>query len=119
MNAVGDRVHALNEKHGTLVTYNRVAAGTFNASTGKISGNTATAYSVKASIRDYKLHEIKGLLQQGDKRVVVSADALGFAPSEKDNILINARRYSVLQVEPVYNKSSEIAYRLTVRGSNG
>lgn len=119
MNAVADRIHSLNDTHGTLIVYNRLAAGTFNSATGKVSGSSTTTHNVKASIRDYKLHEIKGLLQQGDKRVILAADALSFAPSEKDSVLLDSRRYSVLFVEPVYNKSSIVAYRLTVRGSNG
>lgn len=60
------------DKHGTSVTFKSFTQGTYNVSTGVVSGTEVT-YTVKAYFYDYKLEEIDGSnVIYGDRRVLMS-----------------------------------------------
>lgn len=118
--SVGARIDQLIEEAGTTVVYTRVTPGAFNATTGKTATPTTVNYPLKATIRAYKPHEIRGLVQDGDQRVTIpGAAGLPFTPDKNDLLYIDSKRYNILTVAPVYNREELIAHRLVVRGGTG
>lgn len=116
---VAERVREMADDVGTTVVFKRVTPGAFNAATGKSAAATTYSYSVKVTIRDFKPHQIKGLIQDGDRRVILPANGLSFTPDKNDQIFIGGVRHNIMHIETVYAREDVAAYRILVRGGNG
>lgn len=116
--SIADRVDEIMGDVGTSVVYKRIQTGSFNATTGKTAAPTTYSYSIKAAIRDFKPHQIKGLVQDGDRQVTLPAAGLTFTPDKRDQVWIGGIRYNIMHIEAVYTRDDIAAYRLLVRGGN-
>jgi hypothetical protein len=53
-------------------------------------------YAVKAGVRQYRAKEIKGLIQQGDRKVRIAASDLRFTPKQNAQVVIGGKTYAVV-----------------------
>lgn len=62
------------ERFGQDITFNKLsAASTYSETTGKLTA-TETDYTVRAVVRGYRPQQITGLVQAGDKEVILCID---------------------------------------------
>lgn len=75
--------------------------------------------TIKAVFHQFRIAELVPPLQQGDKKMFVSAISLEGWPlpvMKNDVVTTDAEEYTVLDSEPVQYKGEVAKYRVTVRG---
>ncbi|NGP18918.1 hypothetical protein [Devosia aurantiaca] len=86
--------------------------------TVKLKRGTTGPHETQAFVRGFKASEIAGLLQQGDRQVVVSPSGLGSfgVPEAQDKISIAGSAATVQSVESVRIGDVLVRLNLVVRG---
>ena len=111
------RTTALNliEKFGKPVTLTVVTEGSYNPTTGDISGGSTTVAVPRAIIEDINgANYIQGLTEIGDRRVTIPA--LGYTePKPNDKFTIDSDVYTVIAVETVWSGELAAIYISQVR----
>lgn len=81
------------------------------------SGTTVTTdYSVTAVVLEYANRDIDGsLVQQGDKRVYVSAKGLPAIPAVTDTLVIDGTTYRIIGVKPLRPAAVTVLYDVQAR----
>lgn len=78
---------------------------------------TPIDHSVKAVIEDYTLSQIQGLLQAGDKKLIVGTkDLPAGGPQTGWKVVYGGKIGNVEFVRPIRQGGVDIQYELTVRG---
>ena len=101
---------------GGDVTIRYVTGNTYNTTTGRIK-ETVSDTSVKGHVYDVSANEATGLVQAGDKRLIVAADELTTAPETKDRVVISSVVHQVIRVETTFQETAGDAthYELILR----
>ena len=108
----------INEVAETVTVRYQVAAG---GGTDAISGGSKpsfTSQTIKAGIRFFKPKEITGLIQQGDRLVVMAAKDLSLVPKKGDRLAIDSQFFQVISVNERTAYDENAVYRLQVRGNS-
>lgn len=102
-------------KFGKQVTLTRITEGSYDPSTGDISGGSTTTQAVAALVKDFNGIEIlSGAIQVGDRKVSIAA--LNSAePQIGDTMTIDALVYNVLAVKSIWSGEKVAIYELQVR----
>lgn len=106
---------------GEAVSFSRAGAGTYNTSTGAITGAGAdTAYTGYAVPVDYDNSEISGqltgrgeLINRGDVKLFVNATTT--VPLPADKVTLDSVEYRVMDVRKYAINSENVLYELQIR----
>lgn len=101
-------------KFGGAVTIRRVVPGVYNPTTGTVSEVT-TDTAVRGVLEDVNLREVNDLVQAGDKRLIIAATDIAFAPSVAERVLIDGVTHQVVQVRTIEQDNLAITYELILR----
>lgn len=99
---------------GGDVTIRYVTAGSYNTSTGTILQSTSDT-TVPGVLEDVNLNEVNELVQAGDKRLTIAADAVTTAPETKDQVVISSVVHQIIAVESNEQDNTAMSYVLTLR----
>lgn len=106
---------------GQSVVLTNISAGTHDPVTGAITAQSTTTQTVNAVVFEYTLRE-SGLqygdglqIEQGDKKVLISADDLTAAPTLKSKITIAGTVWRVMNIKETSPGGVSILYELQVR----
>ena len=99
---------------GRSVILNRFTSGTYNPSTGTVSGASRSSETVSAVVTDYKDNQIDGgAIKRGDKMLIISADQS--PASLQDSFEIDGDEYQIVNIESVSPSGVDIIYKIQVR----
>lgn len=111
-----NRVQSILGEVGKTITYRRRTTSGYDAATGGVAPETVTDYNVKVGIKDFKPYQIQGLVQQGDRMVIISALDLPVRPNESDTVLMDGKSYNIMGVHEVFHRNEDMAFKLHIRG---
>lgn len=98
-------------KFGRDAVLKRVTEGTYNPSTGAITGDAITSETVKAVFTNYNESQIDGsIVQRGDRLILVSAKDI---TEPKTNDLIAG--WKIISNEIIQTGDTPLIYKLQVR----
>jgi hypothetical protein len=102
-------------KFGKQVTLTRVTEGTYDPTTGELSGGSTTTQTVAALVKDFNgIELLSGAIQAGDRKVSIAA--LNAAePQIGDTITVDSMVYNVLAVKTTWSGEKAAIYELQVR----
>lgn len=116
------RTLALIEKYGKLMTFALPDGGTYDPTSGAITGDSSSSsssysYSQKATPPEAYVEDmIDGEnVYKGDMRVWLPAHQLAFEPQVNMTVTIDATVWNVMNVEPVYTGERIAMYGLQLR----
>jgi len=102
---------SLISKFGRDVTLKHVTEGSYDFSTGGVSGDSVTSETVKAVFTNYNDGQIDGsIVQRGDRLVLVSNDVTS---EPKTNDIIGG--FKIVGVETIQPANDVLLYKLQVR----
>ena len=113
-------LRALVNDYGHVLTYRVKTAGTYNPSTGSMSGGSTTDYSVKTYLYNYGLTALyNDSVVLGDRRAVLQVyDTSGNAivePSVGDQIVGQGDTVNIVAFERVLDRGEVVCYLCQVR----
>lgn len=97
MKNLADGAAALIERAGQSITYRAISTGTFSNTTRKLTA-TETDYSIRAGVREYSPREITGLVNFGDRKVIMRASDLPFTPKEGDKVKVGSQWFRIAAI---------------------
>ena len=102
-------------KYGKQVTLTIVTEGTYNPTTGDMSGASTTTQTPNALIEDFPgVDYVNGLVEKGDKRITIAAD--GYTePKPNDTFTVDSLVYKVISVSTVWSGEQAALYASQVR----
>lgn len=108
------------QAYGRDLTLRSKSTGTYDPSTGGLTGGSNTDYTVKIYLFDYRLDEIDGTeVVAGDRRaVILSTDTSGDAipePEVNDEIRGAGDTVSIVRTSKIYSGTDVICYLSQVR----
>jgi hypothetical protein len=92
----------------------RVTPGVYNPTTGTVS-ETVTDTPVRGVLEDVKQREVGGLIQAGDKKLIIAAADLVAVPTTADRVIIEGRVLQVLEVATIEQDNQPITHELFLR----
>ena len=101
--------------HGYSVTFSRVGAGgSYNATTGKVSGGSTLTWSGRGVFVNYREEDVDGSsITTDDRKLLLQAVGLTREPEVGDFVDSTVQ---VLNVQKLQSGSTVIAYMLQTRG---
>lgn len=108
------------DRHGQNVTLTYKTLGTYDPSTGGLTGGSSTTSTVKCYFYNYSLQDIDGMnIVLGDRRAVLPLiDTSGTTltePEVGDEISGEGDRVSIVSVAQILSAGNPICYMLQVR----
>lgn len=102
---------------GKAVTLRRIASGTYDPTTGAISGSVTTDFEIRGVVRSLEDGHVKNtLVETGDLEVTIAAEGLPVEPSANtDSIVMDNGTWAVVSVEPIFSGELAALYNLVVR----
>lgn len=110
-----DMVSPMVDRYGQSVVLRHFTANTFDAVTGE-NTQTSTDYNLKAAVREYAPRELGGLVQQGDRKVIIAADDCDFVPAKQDQIQISGKWTTIQAINARAVGDVPAIYIIQVRG---
>ena len=107
-------VHGL----GQRVTLRRVTVGAYSTSSGTVS-NTAKDQSLVGRLDEYLDRQIGGTVQAGDRKLILAAVDMTWAPLPKDKVVIADIVHDVVTVKQDMAASLPALYTLQLRPLGG
>ena len=99
---------------GTSITYRKVTAGSYNATSGEISESYSDT-TLKGLFEDVNLREVNDLIQADDRKCTIPADSLTFTPSTADQIVASSVTYQIVRVKITEQGGVNLNYELYLR----
>jgi hypothetical protein len=106
---------------GGSVTFTHKTAGTHNATTGAITGQSTSTQVVKAAVFDYTMKEsgkqaIDGeTIQAGDKKMLVSSVDLTTAPALTSTVYASGQLWRIVNIKELNPAGTSLIYELQLR----
>lgn len=102
-------------KFGKSVTLTMVTEGTYDPTTGDVSGSSTTTEIPKALIEDFNgVDYVSGLVEKGDRKITIPAS--GYTePNPNDRFTVGSDVYTVVSVETVWSGEQAAIYISQVR----
>lgn len=102
-------------KFGATITVRYVTLGTYQTATGD-AVDTTTDVPTKGIWQDYKAKEVRGLIQEGDRRLLLAASGLA-VPTPQDRIVDGGVELEIVTVEQVRSGELAALYIVQTRGA--
>ena len=99
---------------GTSITYRRVTAGSYNATSGEISESYSDT-TLKGVFEEVNLREVNDLVQADDRKCTIPAESLTFTPSTSDQIVISSVTHQIIRVKIREQGGVNLSYELYLR----
>ena len=99
---------------GGNVTYQKIKNGIYNSDSGTIS-ETITETTIKGHLEDLKKEEVNKLIQQTDKKLLISRGDIIFEPTPQDRIKIAGIVYIIIAVKKSMVNGEDVNYELFLR----
>lgn len=107
--------HLLLTGKGTTLTLTRRTSGSYDPATGAATVTEAT-YTITAAVLDYPQRVIDGTrIQQGDKKVLVSAEGLTVEPDVDDLLTIASVFHTIVRARKISPSGENVLWELQVR----
>ena len=104
------------EEYGRTITLRRNNEGSYDAATDTMVGASVSDVSVKVLFTEYRQNEIDNtIILRGDKKVLIAATSLSFAPEHNDIIIDGGTQYKVINLSTVQPGDTPLLYKLQVR----
>lgn len=101
--------------YGAAVTLRKPGADSYDPATGALIQGT-TDYPTTALIESYsEYHLANGLVQAGDRRIVLAAANLSVAPVQGDFIIFEGQTFAIISVKSDYAGDQPIIHTLQIR----
>lgn len=117
MSFINNRVRKIVETVGQEITFTKVTR-VYNTATGE-NVETKVNYTVQGFLRQYTPQELSGgLVQQIDRELKIAKEStVNFTPTENDDIVVNAKTYTIMSVQELNAKGEDALYVLRIRGN--
>jgi hypothetical protein len=100
---------------GATLTLKKRTAGAYDPNTGAATV-TETSYSITGAVFDYPQRVIDGtLIQQGDKKVLVSAEGLTVDPDVDDAVNIATVDHTIVVAKKISPADEDVLWELQAR----
>lgn len=96
------------------MSYEGLGRKVYDPSTGAVS-STPETHTFSGIILSYRPHEYQGLVQAGDKKIVIKADSITFTPEIGGHVTFSGERWRIVEPAPVYAGDAPVIYQLQVR----
>lgn len=103
---------------GETVTLRKKSnAGTYDPSTGEVTGSLTTDYSVTAYFYNYDNGIIANVdeIRRGTRKCVISAVGLAVDPDDEDQILGNGDTVNIISVTTIFSNGNKLCFLCDVR----
>lgn len=102
---------------GRSVTIRRPDAGqSYDPANDTMSAGAPEEVVIKVVFTGFKINEVDGeLIRREDKRVLIAAAALPFAPAQSDLLIDGGVEYSIINTETVQPGDVPLLYKVQVR----
>lgn len=100
---------------GTSVTLKRVTVGAYSTTAGTVA-TTEQSQTLTGRLDEYTDREIQGTIKTGDRKVLIAALDLTWAPAVKDKVTLEGVDLDVVNVKRDMAASLPVLYTLQVRG---
>lgn len=102
-------------KFGKSVTLTMVTEGTYDPTTGDVSGSSTTTEIPKALIEDFNgVDYVSGLVEKGDRKITTPAS--GYTePKPNDRFTVGSDVYTVVSVKTIWSGEQAAIYESQVR----
>lgn len=111
-----ERVSALLNRVGQMVTYKRVTGQSYDTATG-VNTVTYTDYSIRASIREYSPRDIQGAVRIGDRKAQIAGADIAFTPAKDDKLVIDSLTWAIVSIETRKIGEDACLHILQIRGA--
>lgn len=109
-------VAPLLKAYGQPVTLRKVTTGTYDPITGLASTGVTVSYPGNVLVEDYSVRDIDGtVIQQGDKKVLLSLTNTTVTPTTADNLSIGGVTYSIQNVNSLEPGGVSVLYTIQAR----
>ena len=88
--------------------------GDYNETNGTVSESN-TDVTLKALVDNISSSEVSGLINQGDKRVLIAAKDVDTVPTNKDKVLINNIIHQIISIDSTEATGIAVTFTLIVR----
>ena len=112
--SLGKAASKLVAKFGGAVTLRTVTPGEYNPETGR-SGEFISDAAIRGVLQDVNRREVNDIVQAGDKRLLIAANAVAAKPTPTDRVIIGDRELQVVQVVTIEQDNQPITYELLLR----
>jgi hypothetical protein len=110
------RASALLAKYGKSITYNHISEGSYDPSTGDVSGKTTVTEVLKGLVVNYELAQIDGTtVLSGDRKITFADADLSSAPSPGDTAVLDNEVWSVVSALGTYAGERTALWEVQVR----
>lgn len=99
---------------GTAITIVKRGEPSYNVETG-MATESSTSYTVTAVVSDYSAREITGLVQVGDRRLVVASSALSFELTTSDQVIFEGITHNIVSINAAYSGDQSAVLTLQLR----
>lgn len=103
----------LSTQFGQACTLRKITVTT-NPATDSVS-ESITDCPCSGVIEEYSLGEVRGLIQQGDQKIMLPASQLTFIPEAGQQLLTEGKTYRVIYAQRTGMEGQAIIYQLTLR----
>lgn len=101
-------------RFGGEATFRRVVNGAYNATTGA-TAETTTDTAIRGVLQDVRKQEVGGMVQAGDKMMMVAAADLPTVPTIADRIVVSDRSLQIIKVTTIEQDNTDILYEIILR----
>lgn len=101
-------------KFGGSIIYQKITNGIYNRDTGTIS-ESITEIPIKGVLEDLAKEEVNTLIQQNDKKLLITRGDITFEPTPQDRVKIAGIVYTVLVVKKDMVIGDDVNYILFLR----
>lgn len=101
-------------KFGTAVTLVQRGKPSYDVESG-MATESSTSYTVSAVVSDYSAREITGLVQVGDRRLVVASSALSFELTTSDQVVFEGVTHNIVSINAAYSGDQSAVLTLQLR----
>ena len=101
------------KKFGQAATLRKLStAGTYNTTTGSVTGSATTDYPINAYFYNYNTGHVPRLgdIRRGDRRVAIPALGLTVEPDDEDLIVGVGDTVSIVGVTTVFSGTTKLVY---------
>lgn len=112
---IGPLALELIDEFGKSISYQKVTSGEYDTTTGE-AAVTNPSIDIKGIVENYKGQDFSsGLIEGGDKKVTVAAQAFAELPTTSDTITIDNLTYTIVGIKTVFSGDLPAIYELQAR----
>jgi len=114
---LGDLADLLdNPDYGRAATLRKYTPGAYDPATGASAAASSTTQAVRVILLNYSDRFIAaGLAAVGDRKAIIKAKNLTFAPENGQQLVVGADTYTIVSLKPIELAGTVVSYTAQVR----